>query len=260
MIWALADGWTMTRRNLTHWTRQPGQVIVGLLFPVLLVLMFGFLLGGGMAVPGGGDYREYLLPGMFALTMVFGIETTFAAVAQDANRGVTDLFRSIPMARSAVVAGRNAADMLNATAGLLVMLLCGLAVGWRWHEGVASAAIAVALLLWLRFAMLWLGIWLGLVSRNPELLTAVQILVWPVGFLSSAVTFPATMPGWLGAIAEWNPLSATANAARELFGNPAAGGDSWAAQHPVLLAVLWPAVLVAVFLPLAVARWRALDR
>lgn len=260
MIWALADGWTITRRNLTHWARQPGQIIVGLLFPVLLILMFGFLLGGGMAVPGGGDYREYLLPGMFALTMVFGVETTFAAVAHDATRGVTDRFRSIPMARSGVVLGRNGADMINAAAGLLVMLLCGLAVGWRWHEGAGNAVLAVVLLLWLRFAMLWVGIWLGLVSRNPELLGAVQILVWPIGFLSSAVTFPATMPAWLGAVAEWNPLSATADAARELFGNPAAGGGSWVAQHPVLMAIVWPAALVAVFFPLAVGRYRRLDR
>jgi ABC transporter DrrB family efflux protein len=258
--WALADGWTITRRNLTHWRRQPGQVVVGLLFPVLLVLMFAYLFGGGMTLPGGGDYREYLLPGMYALTMVFGIETTFAAVARDATRGVTDRFRSIPMARSGVVVGRSAADMLHAAAGLLVMIGCGLAVGWRWHAGAGNALLAVALLLWLRFAMLWLGIWLGLVSRNPELLVAVQILVWPIGFLSSALTAPRSMPAWLGAVAEWNPLSATAGAARALFGNPAAAADSWAAQHPVLLAVAWPAVLVAVFFPLAVHRFRTLDR
>jgi ABC-2 type transport system permease protein len=260
MIQALADGWAITRRNLIHWTRQPGQVVVGLLFPVLLVLMFGYLLGGGMAVPGGGDYRECLLPGLFALTMLFGVETTFAAVAHDARRAVTDRFRSIPMARSGIVLGRGAADLLHAAAGLLVMILCGLAAGWRWHGGAAGAAVAVALLLWLRVAMLGLGIWLGLLSRNPELLAAVQILVWPVGFLSSAVTFPATMPAWLGAVADANPLSATANAARMLSGNPAAGGDSWAAQHPVLLAALWPAALVAIFFPLAVHRFRRLDR
>ena len=109
----------------------------------------------------------------------------------------------------------------------------------------------------LRFALIWMGIYLGLVAGRPESVAAVQILVWPLGFLSNAFTDPASMPGWLGAIAEWNPLSATAAAVRELFGNPGWGGDSWAATHAVELAVAWPVVLTAVFFPLAVARYRA---
>ena len=109
----------------------------------------------------------------------------------------------------------------------------------------------------LRFALIWMGIYLGLVAGTPESVAAVQILVWPLGFLSNAFTDPASMPGWLGAIAEWNPLSATAAAMRELFGNPGWGGDSWAATHAVELAVVWPVVLTAVFFPLAVARYRA---
>jgi ABC-type multidrug transport system permease subunit len=258
--WALADGWTVTRRDLIHWGRQPGQVAVGLLFPVLLVLMFGYLLGGGMAVPAGGDYREFLMPGMFAMTMVFGVETTFAAVVTDAAKGVTDRFRSMPMASSAVVTGRATADLLNAVAGLAVLLGCGVAVGWRWHNGVGPALAAVGLLVLLRFAFIWVGIYLALLVRNPQALVAVQILVWPVSFLSSALTSPDRMPAWLGAVAEWNPLSATASAARELFGNPTWAGDSWAAQHSTLLASLWPVLLVAVFFPLSVRAYRRLGR
>ncbi|GIH26256.1 transport permease protein [Acrocarpospora phusangensis] len=258
MRWALADGWTITRRDLRHWANQPGQIIVGLLFPVLIVLMFGYLFGGGMTVPGGGDYREFLMPGMFALTMVFGLETTFAAVSTDAARGVTDRFRSLPMASSAVVTGRAAADLLNSVLGLAVLIGCGLAVGWRAQDGPGRAALAIGLLLLLRFALLWLGIWLGLVAGSPDLLVAVQILVWPIGFLSSALVSPATMPGWLGAIAEWNPLSATATAARELFGNPGWGGDSWAAQHAIAMAVAWPVLIVAVFFPLSIRAFRRL--
>jgi ABC-2 type transport system permease protein len=256
--WAGADGWTITQRDLLHWARQPDQLIIGLLFPVLLVLMFGYLFGGGMVVPGGGSYREFLLPGMFAMTMVFGVETTFAAVTTDAARGVTDRFRSMPMAPSAVVAGRSAADMLNSTLGLAVMVACGLAVGWGWHRGAAPALAAFGLLLLLRFALVWAGIYLGLVMRRPEALVAVQILVWPLGFLSNAFVAPATMPGWLGAIAEWNPLSATVAATRELFGNPGWGGDSWIAQHGVLMAIVWPVLLVAIFFPLSVRRYRRL--
>jgi ABC-2 type transport system permease protein len=256
--WFAADSWTLTRRALLHWANQPGQLLLGLFFPVMVLLMFGYLFGGAMVVPGGGDYREFLLPGMYALTMAFGLEATYTAVSADASRGVTDRFRTMPISAGAVVTGRSLADMLNAAVSLLVLIGCGLAMGWRWHHGPADALAAVALLLLLRYALLWLGIWLALVAGRPETLMAVQILVWPIGFLSSVFVAPETMPGWLGTIADWNPLSATASATRELFGNPGWGGDSWPAAHAMLLAVLWPVVLLAVFVPLAVRRYRRL--
>jgi ABC-2 type transport system permease protein len=258
--WAVVDAWTIARRALLHWTHQPGQVAVGLLFPVMTLLLFGYLLGGGMSVPGGGDYREFLVPGMFAMAMAFGLETTFAAVAADAARGVTDRFRSMPMAPSAVVGGRAIADMLYAGLGLAVLVAAGLLVGWRWRDGLGQALLALGLLLLLRFALLWVGIYLGLLAKGPEAVVTVQILVWPFGFLSNAFAAPADMPGWLGAVAEWNPLSATVAATRELFGNPGWGGDSWIAQHALLMAVVWPLLLAATFFPLSVRRYRQLTR
>lgn len=258
--WAGVDACTVTRRDLLHWVRQPAGFVIGLLFPVMTVLMFGYLFGGGMTVPGGGSYREFLLPGMYAMTMVFGLETTFAAVSTDAARGVTDRFRSMPMAPSAVVVGRSTADLLNSALGLVVMVACGLLVGWQWHRGIGPALAAVGLLLLLRFGLLWVGIYLGLASRSPDTLVAVQILVWPLGFLSNTFAAPATMPEWLAAIADWNPLSATVSATRELFGNPGVGGDSWVAQHALLMAIVWPVLLVAVFFPLSVRRYRLLSR
>ncbi|MBA9004601.1 ABC transporter permease [Thermomonospora cellulosilytica] len=258
--WALTDGWILTRRALAHWARSPEQLVMSLAFPVLLVLMFGYLFGGQMAVPGGGSYREFLMPGMFAMTMTFGVETTFSAIAADASRGITDRFRSLPMSSAAVVLGRGAADMLNSCLALVVMIATGLAVGWRWHEGAAGALAAVGLLLLLRFALLWIGIYLGLVAKGPEMLVAVQILVWPIGFLSSAFVDPATMPGWLGALAEWNPLSATVTATRDLFGSPGHVAGSWPADHALLLALAWPLLLTAVFLPLSAHRYRTLSR
>jgi ABC transporter DrrB family efflux protein len=258
--WAVADAWTVTGRDLAHWVRQPATLVMNLLFMVMVVLMFGYLFGGAMTVPGGGNYREFLLPGMFALSMLFGVESTMVAVTTDAARGVTDRFRSMPMARSAVVAGRGLADMLNSVLGLGVLLACGLLVGWRWHNGAAEALAAVALLLLLRFALIWVGVYLGLLVRNPEAVMAVQILVWPLGFLSNAIAPTATMPGWLGAVAEWNPVSATVSATRELFGNPGWGGASWADQHALLLAVVWPLLILALFAPLAVRRWQRLSR
>ncbi len=258
--WAVVDAWTITRRDLIHWVRQPFGIVVGLLFPVMVVLMFGYLFGGAISVPGGGDYREFLLPGMFAMTMLFGLEATMVSVSTDAARGVTDRFRSMPMAPSAVVLGRGIADMLNSMLGLAVMIACGLLVGWHLHGGIGEALLAVGLLLGLRFSLLWVGIYLGLIVKSPEAVVAVQILVWPLGFLSSVFVAPATMPGWLGAIAEWNPLSATVSATRELFGNPGWGGESWIARNALPMAIVWPLIIFAIFFPLSVWRYRRLSR
>jgi ABC-2 type transport system permease protein len=226
----------------------------------MIVLMFAYLLGGAMSIPAGGDYREFLMPGMFAMTMVFGIGETVTAVTADAAKGVTDRFRSMPMAPSAVVVGRALADMLKSALVLVVLIACGLAVGWRAHRGVGETLLAVGLLFLLRFAFVWVGVYLGLIAKGPETITMVQTLEFPLGFLSSVFVATATMPGWLGAIADTNPLSATVSATRELFGNPGWGGDSWIAQHGLLLAVVWPLLLSAIFFPLSVRRYRRLRR
>lgn len=257
--WAVADGLTVTGRDLAHWARQPFSVVVNLAFPVMVLLMFGYLFGGSIVVAGGGDYREFLLPGMYGLAMAFGVEATFTAISTDVQKGVTDRFRSMPMAPSAVVVGRGVADMLNSVAGLVVLVACGLAMGWRWHNGLAAALAAFGLLLLLRFALIWLGMYLGLLLKRPEAVMALQILIWPIGFLSNVFVSPEGMPAWLATIAELNPLSATVSAARELFGNPGWGGDSWLAQHSILLALLWPAILIGIFFPLSVRRYRRLD-
>ncbi|MCX4827757.1 ABC transporter permease [Streptomyces sp. NBC_01016] len=249
-VLAVTDSWTMTRRELAHWARQPVQVVVGLVFPVMLLVMFGYLIGGGKGVEG--DYVDFLVPGMLALTMAFGLETTMLAVTQDLNKGVIDRFRSMPMTNGAVLVGRSAADMLQSAASIVVMAAVGLAIGWRVHGSFGAVLGAFGLLLLLRFAMLWMGIYLAMVAGRPELVQAVQILVWPVGFLSNAFTVPSTMPDWLGAVVEWNPMSATASSVRHLFGNPG-GADE------VLLAVAWPVGLVAVFFPLAVRRFARLS-
>jgi len=259
--WAVADAITLTRRDLAHWARQPGVIIANtLLFPIMIVLMFGYLLGGAMTVPGGGSYREFLLPGMFAMTMVFGIGATMVAISADAARGITDRFRTLPMAPSAVVAGRAIADMLTAVVTLAVLIGCGLLVGWHPHGPLGDTLAAVGLLLLLRFAFVWVGVYLGLVCfANPEAVTAVRTVEFPIGFLGNPFVATATMPAWLGTIAAWNPLSSTTSAIRALFGNPTGSDHSWIAQHSVLMATLWPLALIAVFLPLSVRRYRHLS-
>ncbi|MEV6174992.1 ABC transporter permease [Streptomyces sp. NPDC051954] len=256
--WALSDSWVLTGRSLAHWARNPAPVVIGLLFPIMMVLMFGYLFGGAMQVPGGGGYREFLVPGMFAMTMVFGIEVTMLAVISDAAKGVTDRFRAMPTSAAAVVTGRSIADMLNSVLGLAVMILCGLAVGWRANDGFGRALAAVGLLLLLRFALLWVGIYLGLVFTDPAAVTAVQTLVWPLGFLSNAFVSPDTMPGWLAAVSEWNPLSATVTAVRRLFGNPGWDTGTWATDQAIVMGVVWPVIIFAVFFPLSVRRYQRL--
>ncbi|MDQ0750288.1 ABC-2 type transport system permease protein [Streptomyces africanus] len=249
---ALTDSWTMTRRELARWGRQPVQLVVNLVFPVMLLLMFGYLVGGGRGV--GGEYRDYLIPGMLALTMAFGLEGTMIAVTRDLDKGVVDRFRSMPMANGAVLVGRSAADMLQSVMALVVLTGVGAALGWRVHGGPAAFLGAVGLLLLFRFAMLWIGIHLALVAGKPEMVQAVQILVWPVGFLSNALALPDSMPGWLGTVVEWNPMSHTATAVRDLFGSPGAEPGHVGA------AIVWPLALLAVFFPLAVRRFGRLSR
>ncbi|MFD5288733.1 ABC transporter permease [Streptomyces rochei] len=250
--YALTDSWTMTRRELARWARQPVAVAVNLAFPVMMLLMFGYLVGGGRGV--SGDYLDYLIPGMLALTMAFGLEGTMVAVTRDLERGVVDRFRSLPMTNGAVLVGRSAADMLQSVLGLAVLLAVGYALGWRAHGSAGAFLGAVGLLLLFRFAMLWVGIHLALVAGKPEMVQAVQILVWPVGFLSNAFAAPEAMPGWLGTLVQWNPMSQSATAVRDLFGSP--GGES---GH-VGAAVVWPLVILAVFFPLAVRRFARLSR
>jgi ABC-2 type transport system permease protein len=257
---ALREGWLIAGRDVLHWVREPWGLVFGLAFNIMLILMFGFLFGGAIELPGGGDYIAFLLPGMFALSMLFGLEGTMTAMAEDAKRGITDRFRSLPISSTSVALGRAIADLANSALSLGVLMLGGLLIGWRPTTGPAEIALGVVLLLWLRFALLWLGIFLGLTFRGTGATTAVQVLVWPIGFLSTVFVSAETMPGWLGTIAEWNPVSATATAARELFGNPTGATSGWLAEHAVLAASLWPLAITLVFLPLTASAYRRLRR
>lgn len=252
------ESWLIAERDLRHWRRQPWTPVFGILFSIMLVLVFGYLFGGAVALPGGGDYLAYLLPGMLALSMMFGVESTMSAMATDSRKGITDRFRSLPITGVAVPLGRVGADLLNSSLQLAVLMAGGLLVGWSVDGGAGDVALAVVVLLWLRLAVLWVGVFLGLAFRAEGALMAVQVLVWPVGFLSGVIVPPETMPAWLGAVADVNPVSATAAACRELFGNPTGLTDGLLADHALALALLWPAVLIAVFVPLSVRAYRRL--
>nr|WP_308294147.1 ABC transporter permease [Streptomyces sp. ST2-7A] len=255
----MGDSWVLTQRAILHQVGHPGPLLFSLAFNVLIVLIFVHLLGGAMLVPGGGGYRDFLMPGMFVMAMLFGIGTTTLAVATDRERGVTDRFRSMPMSPAAVLIARAAADMLVAVLTLAVMILAALAIGWRHHGTTGDFLAAVGLVLLLRFALVWVGVHLGLTLSGAGAVNGVQTLEFPVGFLSSAFVATATMPGWLGTVADWNPISSTVNAGRELFGGPGVASGSWITDHSTLMAMVWPVVLVLVFFPLSVNAFRRLN-
>jgi ABC-2 type transport system permease protein len=259
MYWALADCWTMVRRGLLYYQRQPSMIAWQLGFPIVSVLLFVYVFGSAMNI-GGGDYKSYAMPGMFAMTMAFGFMNTAWAVAIDKEKGVTDRFRSMPMAPSAVVSGRGVSDVIGAGVDLLVLAVIALVVGWRPGGSLLATLYAFALLLFLRFALIWIGVYLGLLVPNQEAAGSLFAVAFPFGLISSVFTPPSLMPDWLGAIAMWNPVSSTANAARELFGNPLPTGDSWIEQHALLMSVAWPVLITLVFLPLAVRRYQHLGR
>ncbi|AXB48435.1 multidrug ABC transporter permease [Amycolatopsis albispora] len=257
--WAVVDSLVIARRDLTHWIRRPTQVVGGMLFPAFSILLFGYVFGSSIIIPGGGDYREFLMPGLFGQTMMFGIGQTMTAVTTDADRGVTDRFRSLPMSKTAVVAGRSIADIANSSLDLLILMACGLIVGWTWHGSFGAALAGAGLLLLLRFGVIWVGIYIGLVLPSPESVSSAWMLLFPFTMIANTFVLPSSMPDWLRVLAEWNPLSATVGATRELFGNPGVAGDSWVSQHYLLMAVVWPVLLVAIFLPLSIRRYRRLS-
>ncbi len=244
-------------RTVSHWRARPGTFLVGLLFPLLVLLMMTGLLGGAIS-GSAGDYVDYVVPGVLAVTMLFGVEQTMQAITTDAARTITDRLRSLPIRAAAIVGGRCLADLLAAVLGLAVTLAGGLALGWRPTNGLGSALAACALLLWFRLGLQALGVWAGLRVSGPEAVVAVQILVWPISMLSTVFVDPATMPRWLGFIAEANPLSATVTAARQLFGSPTVAGQTWLGEHALALALVVPLLLLLVFTPLAARRFRSL--
>ncbi|MFI7318878.1 ABC transporter permease [Streptomyces venezuelae] len=262
-FWALSDCWNVTRRYLTHFLRQPVTIAWQLGFPIISVLLYGFVFGEAMKVPGGGedgDYKQFLMPGMFVMTMAFGFMNTAMGVVTDSTKGVIDRFRSMPMAPSAVASGRGLADLIVACAELTILALTALAIGWRSSAGVVDTLLAFGLLLLLRFSLIWVGVYLGLVVPTPEAAGGLYGVAFPLTMISSVFVAPSLMPDWLAPVAAWNPVSSTGTATRELFGNPGAGGTSWVEQHAVLMAVVWPIVISLVFLPLAVRRFRRLSR
>lgn len=259
--WAVTDSWTIVVQELTHLARQPSIIAWQLGFPIVMVLLFVYVFGSAMDVSGqgaGAGYLDYAMPGLFAMTMAFGFMNTAVAVSVVKEKGFIDRFRSMPMASSAVVTGRGVGDLLHATVDLAILAVIAVVLGWRPGGSAGETASAFALLLWLRLALIFVGIQLGLMVKNTETAGNLFALAFPFGMISSVFAPPGLMPGWLGTIAAWNPVSATAGAIRELFVSPPVTSGYWVEGHFVVAALVWPALITAVFLPLAVRRYQRL--
>lgn len=254
----LSDGITVMVRNLLKLKHQPGQIAATFAFPLMSVVLFGYVFGSAIPIPGGGNYREYLMPGLFVMGTVFGIMGSLMVIAKDNGLGVMDRFRSMPMARSAVPFGQTAADLVVAAGSLLIMAGCGLVFGWRAHNGVGATLAAFGLLLLLQYAVSWVGVFLGSLAKNEETAARIGPLIMPLTMISNIFVPTEGMPTVLRVIADWNPVSAATVACRELFGNPGLplGDPAWPIAHPVLATVGWCVVLLAVFVPLSVRRFR----
>jgi len=257
--WLIADVAVMTRRVLARIAREPETLMDVTIQPVIFVLLFAYVFGGAIPLPGGGNYHEYLIGGMLAMGLAMTAPGTAVALVTDMHTGLIDRFRSLPMSRSAVLAGRTIADLVTQVIGALVVAGVGLAIGWRIHTSLADAAAAFGLALLFGYAFTWVGACLGMVLRSPEAAQQLGfVLFLPLTFISNAFVPTQGMPGWLQPIAEWNPMSAVAAASRHLFGNPnpAASVQAWPMQHPELAVIGWSVVLLMVFAPLAVHLYR----
>ncbi|GGL08971.1 MULTISPECIES: ABC transporter permease [Streptomyces aurantiacus group] len=249
------DTTAMLGRQLQRVRHNPGLLILTQTMPITMLLFFGYVFGSALAMPGA-EYRSFLVPGLLVATAANGIMTGMFEAARDSHRGVMDRFRTLPMSRAAVPLGQAASDLVLTTAGMVPLLLVGLAVGWRIEGTAAEAVAAVALLMLFRFAMTWIGILLGLASQSEEAAGQLGGATFILPLLSNAYIPTDNLPGWLRTAAEWNPISAVTTAVRDLFGNaPVPEGAAWPVAHPVAGSLAWCAVLIAVFLPLAVRRY-----
>jgi ABC transporter DrrB family efflux protein len=256
---ALHDGWIVTKRNLIKIKRIPDLLIFSTIQPIMFVLLFAYVFGGAITVQGV-NYKEYLMAGIFTQTVAFGSSLTAIGLADDLTKGIVDRFRSLPMSRAAVLIGRTTSDLLNNLLVVVVMGLCGLLVGWRIHTGPLGALAGFGMLFFFGYAMSWIAAVIGLVARSVEVAqSAGFIWLFPMTFMSNAFIPTNTLPGWLQPVADWNPISSIVLGLRDLWGNAPQGlarGHGFPAQHPVLLALLWSTAIVAVFMPMAIARYR----
>lgn len=255
----VADASVVARRNVIKIVRVPEVMVFVLLSPIMFVLLFAYVFGDSIDIPGT-SYREFLIAGIFAQTVMFGATFTGAGIAEDMQKGIINRFRSLPMSRSAVLAGRTASDVIYNVLSLLIMGATGFLVGWRIRGSLVEAVAAFLLLLLFAYAISWIMAYIALLVPSVEVINnAAFMVIFPLSFIANTFVPSENLPGPLQTFAEWNPVSAVTQATRELLGNIPAGTPeptAWPLQHPVAYTLAWVVIIVAVFAPLAVRRYQ----
>jgi ABC-2 type transport system permease protein len=258
---ATGDALVVAKRNLIKIKRVPDLLVFTTLSPIMFVLLFAYVFGGAIDQAGGGSaYREFLIAGIFAQTVIFGATITGAGLAEDVKKGIIDRFRSLPMSPGAVLAGRTLSDVANNVIVVTVMSLTGLIVGWRIRTSFWEGLLGFVLLLVFAYAISWVMAWVGMLVPSPEVVNnASFIVIFPLTFLANTFVQIDTMPRPLQVFAQWNPVSAVTQAARTLFGNIPAGTPKptvWTLQHPIVYTLIWAVGVLVVFVPLANWQYR----
>jgi ABC-2 type transport system permease protein len=255
----LRDIAVLTGRNLVHIAREPLQLSDVTIQPVLFTVLFVYVFGAGVVLPGGGSYTDFAIAGLLALNLTTSAMGTAVGLSSDLNSGVIDRFRTLPMWRPAVLVGRSLADLLTAALCSLIVGLTGLAIGWRPAGGLLDTLAGFGIFLLFSYALSWACACVGVLSKGPESAQGVGLVIlFPMAFVSNALVPTERMPAILRFVANWNPVSAVTAASRRLFQNPNPSGSihAWPMQHPVATSLLWSIALLAIFAPLASSLYR----
>jgi ABC-2 type transport system permease protein len=259
LIKALSDGAVVAKRNLIKIKRVPDLLVFSTMSPIMFILLFAYVFGSAIKVPGIG-YREFLIPGIFAQTVIFTATITGAGLAEDMQKGIIDRFRSLPMSRSAVLIGRTTSDVLNNVLVIVIMSATGLLVGWRIRSSFGEAVGGFVLLLAFAYAISWVMALVGLIVPSPEVVNnASFMIIFPATFIANTFVPTNSFPSGLKAIANWNPVSTVTQAERQLFGNTGTAplpDSPWPLHHPVIYTLIWIVALLTVFVPLSVRQYK----
>ncbi len=253
--WALKDAWTEAVRHLRIIPRNPELLMFATLQPIMFVLLFNYVFGGAIQAQGFEDnYTQYLLPGVFAQTVLFGSAFTGIGLATDMQKGYVDRLRTLPIAQSAVLTGRTLSDLVRNIITFAVMLAVGFLIGFRFEGGLANGLLACGLLLYFSYAFSWIQALIGLsVSSVEAANSAGFIWMFPLTFVSSAFVDPGSMPGWLQTVAEANPFTVVTDASRALYSGLPVGNDVW-------ISLAWATGIIAVFSVLSIRKFGSMAR
>jgi ABC-2 type transport system permease protein len=257
---ALVDGAVVAKRNLIKIKRVPDLLVFSTISPIMFILLFAYVFGSAINAGPGIGYREFLIPGIFVQTVIFGATITGAGLADDMQKGIIDRFRSLPMSRSAVLVGRTTSDVLNNVLVVAIMSGTGLLVGWRIRSSVGEAIVGFLLLLAFAYAFSWIMAFVGLIVPSPEVVNnASFVIIFPLTFVANTFVPTDNLASGLKIIANWNPVSAVTQAARQLFGNTGTKplpDHPWSLHHPIIYTLFWIVGLLAIFIPLSVRQYK----